>query len=378
MSLIEKALIKSKSQQPYLEHTSSSLPGPRMEHVLGGPRRSRPRTALLVAACVISLIVIAVAWFLTSYAPEVARGLKGTAEIASKGEAKPQSPTSMTTEQAGPEPLHEGPSPLTPATEPGTGQGPGPLPTPEVVAQPPLAQVTVQPRALDHPPPLPEARRTPVTLDRQSGPQGKAKKGNEGPALPSVSRKPAATTEDRRQVLLEKAFLNGQAGNIGAAIQIYTQLLQEEPDCFEALLNRGILRERSGDHLGAKADLLRAKELRPHEPLLLNALGVLYLSLDDPDQAAIYLKMAGEPFSMINLALLYWRRGERERALGCLEEAKMRNPHEPYVPYYKGILLSQQGHHRQAQEEMDRASILARKRGDMDLLRRLEAIALRP
>jgi len=179
-------------------------------------------------------------------------------------------------------------------------------------------------------------------------------------------------------VLLEKAFLAGQAGDTRAAMDIYTDLLREEPALFEALLNRGILRQRSGDHAGAKADLLRAKELRPQDPVLLNALGVLYLGLDEPDQAAIYLKMAGEPFSMINLALLYWRRGERDRAMASLEEARMRDPHDPRVPYYKGILLLQQGDTRQAQQEMERAAILARKRGDMELLRRLEAPYIGP
>ncbi len=379
MSLIEKALIKSKSQPPSLGQSPAPLAGPRLDHLLGGPRRIRPRTTLMVALCVVSLIAIAAAWLLVSHAPEVAHGVRETTRTAVEEEANPQGPPPTTTEHAGPEPLNE--APVAAVTEPSTGRGP--LPPHEFEPQGTLAQVTagpngMGPKAPERPSALPEARRTPAAPDGHSAPQGKAKEGKVGQASPSVPRKQAGATEDRKEVLLEKAFLNGQAGNTGAAIQIYNQVLQEEPDCFEALLNRGILRERSGDHVGAKVDLLRAKELRPHDPLLLNALGVLYLNLGEPDQAAIYLKMAAEPFSMINLALLYWRRGEQERALGCLDEAQMRNPHDPHIPYYKGILLSQQGHHRQAQQEMDRAAILARKRGDMDLLRRLEAIALRP
>lgn len=383
MSLIEKALIKSKSQSRPLKDSSLPLAGPRMEHVLGDTRRSRPRTALMAWLCVLCLVAIGVAWFLISYAPDVAQVLKDTTQRTSKEDLKPPSPSSMTRELAGPEPLHEAQAPLTPGTEPSTGQRPDPLPTRDDGGQGPPARLVagpaeVQPEAPERPSPSPGASRTAAASDGRSGPRKKATEDGQGRALPSAPSKPSPASEDRRQVLLEKAFLNGQAGNIGSAIQIYTEVLREEADCFEALLNRGILRERSGDHLGAKADLLLAKELRPQDPVLLNALGVLYLSLDEPDQAAIYLKMAAEPFSMINLALLYWRRGERDRALGCLDEAQMKNPHDPHVPYYKGILLSQQGHHREAQQEMDRAAILARKRGEMDLLRRLEAISLRP
>jgi tetratricopeptide (TPR) repeat protein len=378
MSLIEKALIKSKSQPPSSEGPSGPLSGPRMEHILGGQRPRRPRTTLMAALCVVSLVLMGAGWFLVSYAPEVARGLRGAARLSPREEARPQRPPSMTTEQAPPEVAQEAPSPAPVAAGGEKERGPVPSPVAEDSAQGPLAQVSVQPEAPDRASPLPEARRAPTPRAGQPVPRGKAKGESDGPAPLQASVKPATAAEERRQVLLEKAFLAGQAGDTRAAMDIYTELLREEPGLFEALLNRGILRQRSGDHAGAKADLLRAKELRPQDPVLLNALGVLYLGLDEPEQAAIYLKMAGEPFSMINLALLYWRRGERDRAMASLEEARMRDPHDPRVPYYKAVLLLQQGDTRQAQQEMERAAILARKRGDMELLRRLEAPSIGP
>ncbi len=179
--------------------------------------------------------------------------------------------------------------------------------------------------------------------------------------------------DEKQRLLLGKAYIKAQAGHLQEALEIYNQVLARYPNEPEALVNRGVLRMRMGDLSGAKRDLLQAKGLQPQDSTLLNALGVLCLETGELDEAAHYFRSSTEPAALINLALVYWRRQNQDRALELLTEAQARIPQEPWLAYYRALLLREMGRTKEAQEELERARGLARKKGDMELMQKLEA-----
>lgn len=179
--------------------------------------------------------------------------------------------------------------------------------------------------------------------------------------------------QEKQRLLLEKAYIQAQAGRLKEALGIYDQILAQDPRQLEALVNRGVLRMRTGDIPGAKRDLLEARHLQPQDSTLLNALGVLHLETGELEEAAYYFRSSPEPASIVNLALVYWRKGNQERALELLEEAQGRIPQDPWLVYYKALLMRELGKEKQAQAELEKARGLALKRGDMELMRKLEA-----
>lgn len=386
MSLIERALSKNKAGQRPLAATGTQ--GPRPELVLAHSR-SRPRVGIMAALSLLLGLAVIGGWLLMEgWRPWVGKGTR----------AVPSSPK--------PSPAEE---PLEPkmVSSPGLQAGTSIVESaPQLVQGEPRqrAQEVVDEKAQENPALESGADSKPYSA-APTGLMGESRTGKpsvpKGEALGSqpqtasipepsdISRSPklpspaqgsyggAKGTEDqaaqKRRLLLEKAYLNAQAGQTASAIGIYDQILQSHPGDAEALLNRGVLRARSGDLHGAKQDLLKAKELNPSDPTLLNALGVLYMEMGELDEATVHLRQSTEPYSLVNLALVYWKKGEEELAMEVLRMAQKRLPEDPLVAHYEALLLRALGKLKDAQRAMDRAKTLAREKGDMQLLRKLEA-----
>lgn len=175
--------------------------------------------------------------------------------------------------------------------------------------------------------------------------------------------------------LLNQAYVYAQTGKYPQALQYYDQLLSDNPQQYEALLNRGIIRQKTADAEGAETDLLAAHRLQPHDPVLLNALGVLYLERGDEDKAESFFLKAGDTVSKINLALHYWKQGKPDKVLSTLNEAAREDGQNPYVPYYLGLFYRQGGDYPSAHRQFEKATAIARKRGLLHLIHQIESLA---
>jgi tetratricopeptide (TPR) repeat protein len=186
-------------------------------------------------------------------------------------------------------------------------------------------------------------------------------------------------TKTKKQVnqiesLLKNAYTYSQAGNLAKAIQCYNKILSFDPKQFEALLNRGIIKQKMGNNEEAEKDLLRAQNINPDDPILLNALGVLYLKKGDEKRAEDFLLKAGDATAKINLALHYWDKGEYKKVISFLKDAEREDKQNPYIPYYLGLFYRQIGDYTSAQDQLEKAVSIARKRGLTDLIHNIESI----
>ncbi len=380
MSLIEKALTKTKSSQ-HSPGATAQPQSPSPQSLVGPPGRT-PRIGLMVSLGALLGLALAAGWALLEYwlrSPSQVTVSSSRQELFA-GPREDSARTQQASERPGEkdsEQKEQGQE-AAPAEPPGTkGEVPG---NPLLGWEGSLAGVGSQskdPRFPGAGPSMP-ARKDPLSQEAGARPQQKNSE-QKAPAIPKTSKGPQAggkeraASEQKHLLLLEKAYIQAQAGQLSSALQIYDQVLTQDPGQFEALLNRGVLRMRMGDLPGARRDLLEAKQLKPQDSTLLNALGVLYLESGDHEEAARYFLRSPEPSSIVNLALLYWRKGNQHRALELLEEAQARVPQDPWPAYYRGLFLGELGRHKEAREELERAHGLARRRGDMELMRKLEA-----
>lgn len=367
MSLIEKALNKTQSTNASEDSGVQPLV-PRPRNLVGRAGRP-PRIGLMATLGVLIGLVMAGGWLLMEYLPDSSRqedrklspqqflqGSKQSSEKTTDSIAS-ESDKTLHSEEHGQQASAE-PQEKSGESQEGAIHGPNHSPT----------LLKPEPKTSDVKSPTFQG------TQERSYPQKPRHEASAPQAAKSSGKAGEQRTqaEQKQRILLEKAYIQAQAGHLPAALQIYDQLLAREPQQLEALVNRGVLRMRMGDLPGAKRDLLEAKRLTPRDPTLLNALGVLHLETGELEEAAHYFRSSPEPASLVNLALLYWRKGSRERAWELLEEAQGRIPQDPWIAYYRALLLRELGKQKQAREEMDKARLLALKRGDMELVHQLE------
>lgn len=367
MSLIEKALIKKEKESE--GKPSGGHPKPDPEVILSHGARGDRRRWLLYA-CLIVLVVGSASWLVVEWLPLLKETLtlekyaqRPKPEIrAGVEEAPPQ-----TEEKPKEAPASKAEEPLvaTSGKEEASSQGP---------SEPPLSP--------KEPAPLKEKEAEKLAPGKVEGtflrPQAKRGAPQKAKADAAEPRDDKMASHQKREFLMEKAYLNAQAGQLHAALNIYSELLRQDPNDVDALLNRGIIKTRMKDLASAKEDLLRASELRPRDPAIANALGVLYMEMGDLNQAAQWLLSTQDVAATVNLALLYWRKGQEERALALLEDAENRLGNEPRIPYYKAWLLKELRRNKEARKELEKARSLAMRKGETDLLREIDRLTLSP
>ena len=79
--------------------------------------------------------------------------------------------------------------------------------------------------------------------------------------------------------LFKKALNLDKQGKTEQALQIYSQILKNEPDFYSALVNRAMLYDKLGDNKKAEADYRTAYEIYPRSTELLNNIGSFYLKI---------------------------------------------------------------------------------------------------
>jgi tetratricopeptide (TPR) repeat protein len=373
MSLIEDALRKARKQEA--PGPAEELPPSPDPHNLLSTRARSAKPSLLFWVSVLSLTaVVAVALLLVFYIPS--NPLPSASPVAAPKSAPPVPPVLAKEPAASSTML---PAPLetaVPASGGRTTEPPEVSETKVVEALPEGAPMTSPEPAQSAPQaedglvaekkpvhPFEHARAEKVST-RSPAPTGAPR------TVASDSTGPAMSIES----LLQRAYVYSQATDNARALECYDRILLLRPSHFEALLNRGILRTRTGAMEGAKEDLLAAQRVNPADPLVLNALGVLYLKTGDQNQAEETFRKAGDATALINLALFHWERGEHEQVIATLEDAERADPQNPYAPYYLGLFYRGVGNHASAREKLEQARAVARKRGLLDLAETIESL----
>ncbi len=174
--------------------------------------------------------------------------------------------------------------------------------------------------------------------------------------------------------LLKEAYTYLKNGQLNKALRLYNQLLEVNPYLIDALINRAIIWQKIGDLEKAKKDLEMALNLEQNkkDPILLNALGVIYFKQNKYQKAKEYFLKAGNTKAMINLAILFWQKGEFKKVIEYLNKAYMLSPDDPYVHYYLGLYYQQQHENSKANKEFAICKQLAEDKGAFDILKKLE------
>ena len=172
----------------------------------------------------------------------------------------------------------------------------------------------------------------------------------------------------RISFLLKKAYLYGETGKLSHALQCYNEILALNPDHYDALLNRGIINQKSGYEEDAAKDLQQAFALSPQDPVLLNSLGVLYLNSGRIEEGRCLLLSAGTTTALINLARYYWGIGAWGKVEKTLKDAQRIDGECPYTAYYLGLYYREQKDPERSRAYLDQAVRLARKRGLTEII----------
>ena len=199
------------------------------------------------------------------------------------------------------------------------------------------------------------------------------------------------------QEKLAMAARHQSEGRLPQARRLYAEVLEEQPDCVEAMHLLGVLLLQVGQVEQALELVGRAATLSPGDAGVLNSLGLAYrhgeqldeaeacyrraLALDGEDPAAhtnlgelLAQRGALEPAeaaferalelddahtqALYNLAGLLHRRGEAERALELYREAEKQSPDDWQIRSNQGLLLRDMGRLDEAEASLRRALMI--------------------
>lgn len=169
--------------------------------------------------------------------------------------------------------------------------------------------------------------------------------------------------------LLLKAYKNLKAGNILQAVSLYSKVLKLDKSSEEALINRAIAYQKLNEFSKAEKDLLTALKYSKNKGYIYNVLGVLYMKQNKNDKAINFFKKSKTSESYVNMALIYWKENKIEDVYKNLSNAIAIDPQNGYAHLYLGIFLKQLGEKEKANKEFERASIIAKEKGDLNLLK---------
>jgi Flp pilus assembly protein TadD len=193
-------------------------------------------------------------------------------------------------------------------------------------------------------------------------------------ALDGMGRKEEATALLRRmaeehperiETLVKLADWLRRDEKFAEADAVYTEALDRigelEREDWRLLYARGIARERIGNWGGAEADFLKALELEPDQPYVLNYLGYSWVDQGaNLDRAKAMLHKAVElrpddGFIVDSLGWAYYRLGEYGQAVEYLERAAELEPADPTINDHLGDAYWRVGRLREARFQWQRA-----------------------
>jgi tetratricopeptide (TPR) repeat protein len=159
------------------------------------------------------------------------------------------------------------------------------------------------------------------------------------------------------------------------AAQAYDRAIQHQPQgdakSWRLYYDRGVTLERSGQWPRAEADLKRALELAPDEPLVLNYLGYSWIDKGEnlPDalkmiQRAVELRPT-DGYIVDSLGWAFYRLGDWSKATQFLERAIELLPEDPTINDHLGDVYWRTGRLAEARYQWRRALQFGPEEGDI-------------
>jgi tetratricopeptide (TPR) repeat protein len=170
---------------------------------------------------------------------------------------------------------------------------------------------------------------------------------------------------DRNEIepIHQLALLEGHVGDVEASLRRFRDACRLAPNDPWVLYNYGATLRAAGQIAEARDAVDRAIALRP-APMMYNLRGLCRMATGEGDEAERDFERAradprGAPWPESNLAWLYHRRGEHDRALDMIGALARRFPGEAEYPALRSGLLLEIGRLPEALVEAERARTLA-------------------
>ncbi len=165
--------------------------------------------------------------------------------------------------------------------------------------------------------------------------------------------------------LFSKAQQLTQKGNFAKAIQLYSQIIKNNPSSSAAYASRGLLYERlkakdaeqlKKNKQAAERDYVRAVELNYNQPEILNNLAALYIDLGNYQDAILYLNQAiylrpNYVMALLNRAVALSQQGNIGSALLDFAQVEELNPRFPLLYLNRGLAQYAAGYYASAAED---------------------------
>jgi tetratricopeptide (TPR) repeat protein len=184
----------------------------------------------------------------------------------------------------------------------------------------------------------------------------------------SVAPAPAGA-DGRSQALYARGLIPFHTGMWDAALELFDQAVNADPEDALALYYRGLTRARRGEGTAAIEDLLRAVELDPDLPHAALDLGIAYFDLGRFANAKTWLQRAHEQgyersTAAFFLGITMYRLEDYPTAQRFLEEAKGDPELTAAAHYYLGLIRLEEGNDADARTQFSQT---ARQAPDTEL-----------
>ena len=192
------------------------------------------------------------------------------------------------------------------------------------------------------------------------------------------------TGEPSAKLFVAYGRLEESRKNINKAHEAYTTALNKDPESYEAILGLARLEQLAGRPQAAEQGFLKAKEIAPHTPTVLAAVGQFYADQHRWDEAIALNREAFEkdPTNVefrYGLARVLTQAGRVEEGLAHFEDA-LRNSmanSTAAAEYNVGVILHEQGRFAEAEQHLLKATIhdpqMAQAQEWLDVVRRDKA-----
>ncbi len=170
----------------------------------------------------------------------------------------------------------------------------------------------------------------------------------------------AASRPDFLQIDFYRAELCYRVGQVSIAREKFEALIEIVPDWEAALVRAGTLALEQGDAAAAIRSLQAALEIAPENPLVWLRLGTALVDDDQAHEALAAYRKAVElapsfPTALNAVAIQLINLDEHEQAMEALEAVLANDPEDGVMRYHRANLLSREGQHAAALEEIDEA-----------------------
>ena len=148
--------------------------------------------------------------------------------------------------------------------------------------------------------------------------------------------------------LISQAIHLHKSGRVSEAQAVYEQVLQIDPENFDALHLLGVVAEQNGDHERSAQLIEQAIRMHPHHPSAYNNLGNAFKSMRRFDEAISAYQVAVRlrpdfPDALSNLGVALQAIGRSEEAFRCHERALALLPGSAEVHCNMGCTLQEMG-----------------------------------